>query len=94
MEPIKLDNEKIIAAIKPALAYQPRVEPKVVSDQKDPILVIVLPGVQALDLKALEGVSTSLSGFLYHRAQVGLANGLFCIAFWKSDLLKEYHLEQ
>ena len=94
MAPITIDVEKVRAAIKPALAYQPRVEPTVVSETNSPLLIITLPGAQALDLKALESVSTALCGFLYHRGQVGLANGHLCLSFWKDDILKDYYIEQ
>lgn len=94
MEPIKIDVEKVRAAIKTALAYKLKVEPIIVSEADSPIQIAVLPGVNALDLKALESISTSLCGFLYHRAQVGLANGLFCLSFWKDDILRNYYLEQ
>lgn len=94
MAPITINIDKVREALKPALAYQPRVVPTITSDEKSPLVIIELPGAQAIDLKALESVSTALCGFLYHRAQVGLANGHFCIAFWKSDILKDYYIEQ
>ena len=88
---ITIDIEKVRAAIKPALAYQPQVEPTIMCDTNSPLVLIVLPGVQALDLKALESIATALCGFLGHRGQVGLVNGQLCLSFWKDDLQKEFH---
>ncbi len=94
MATITIDIDKVRKVLEPALAYQPQVKPSINADEKSPLMIIELPGAQAIDLKALEAVSTALCGFLYHRAQVGLANGHFCIAFWKSDILKDYYIEQ
>lgn len=94
MATITIDIDKVRLVLEPALAYQPQVKPSINADEKSPLMIIELPGAQAIDLKALESVSTALCGFLYHRAQVGLANGHFCIAFWKSDILKDYYIEQ
>jgi hypothetical protein len=95
MATITINIDKVREALKPALAYQPRVVPTITAEEKSPLVIIELPGAKAIDLKALESVSTALCGFrIGLRAQVGLANGHFCIAFWKSDILKDYFIEQ
>ncbi len=94
MATITIDIDKVRRVLEPALAYQPQVKPSINADEKSPLMIIELPGAQAIDLKALEAVSTALCGFLGIRGQVGVVNCRLCLSFWKDDILKEYYIEQ
>ena len=94
MSSVSINKDKVLEAIKPAIAYQPQVKPSINAYEKSPLMIIELPGAQAIDLKALEAVSTALCGFLGIRGQVGVVNCRLCLSFWKDDILKEYYIEQ
>lgn len=78
MATITIDIDKVRKVLEPALAYQPQVKPSINADEKSPLMIIELPGAQAIDLKALEAVSTALCGFLGIRGQVGVVNCRLC----------------
>lgn len=94
MATITIDIDKVLLVLEPALAYQPQVKPTINADEKSPLMIIELPGAQAIDLRALEAVSTALCGYLGIRGQVGVVNCRLCLSFWKDDILKKYYLEQ
>lgn len=94
MATITIDIDKVLLVLEPALAYQPQVKPSINADEKSPLMIIELPGAQAIDLKVLEAVSTALCGYLGTRGQVGVVNCRLCLSFWKDDLLKKYYIEQ
>ena len=90
MSIVSINKDKILEAIRPAIAYQSQVQPRVRIEQNHPLVIIELPGSQAIDLKAVEAVSTALCGFLWHRGHVGVVNGNLCLSFWKDDLKNEF----
>ena len=90
MNTMVINKDKVIEALKPALAYQAWVKPRVTVEQNHPLVLIELPGSQPIDMKEIEAVSTALCGFLWHRGQVGVVNGNLCLSFWKSDLQNEF----
>lgn len=94
MATLSIDIDKVRKVLEQALAYQPQVKPSINADEKSPLMIIELPGAQAIDLKALEAVSTALCGYLGIRGQVGVVNCRLCLSFWKDDILKKYYLEQ
>lgn len=94
MATISIDIEKVRKVLEPALAYQPQVKPSINADEKSPLMIIELPGAQAIDLKALEAVSTALCGYLGSRGQVGVVNGHLCLCFWKDDLKRDFNIEE
>ena len=88
-----IDTAKVLDAVQPALAYQAWVKPRIAAAEKNP-LIIELPGAQAIDMKAIEAVSTALCGYLGSRGQVGVVNGHLCLCFWKDDLKRDFIIEE